>query len=297
MGSGYLVADAVSMHGGLGRHDRLSPSTSLLDSFHLLGQLGSDLGRRGSGLGRHYPGLVAFVANPHSTALEFGCRRFERQHLWPLSAHAHIVLKWAALSWSCSPCLRVLQARFRSPGPRLGLAACCPPRSGIGQELVAGNRTAALETHPFFIAKRPRFLHKSYCPQINPHSVVAPYLRLSTLKNKLFYSQGVRRYQVLSKHRANMQQPRGHYDFDFSTIGEMPQEVIHMICTHMMSTSITHQQPYFAQLVKVSNVISYARENKIGHGEFDWAEFLLNVDDFDKFTDIMHTEYGSDGSE
>ena len=70
---GYLVADAVSMHGGLGRHDRLSPATSLLDFSHLLGQVGSELGRRGSGFGRHHPGLAAcaFATNSHSTTLEF----------------------------------------------------------------------------------------------------------------------------------------------------------------------------------------------------------------------------------
>ena len=103
----------------------------------------------------------------------------------------------------------------------------------------------------------------------------------------------MRRYQVLSKHRAITQQPRGHYDSDFGTVGEMPQEVIHMICTHMILPSITYQQLCFAQLVKVNSVILFARENNIGHREFDWVEFLLNVDDFDEFTstDTMHTEY------
>ena len=46
----------------------------------------------------------------------------ERQNLWPLPAHEHIVLKWAALL--CSPWLRVLQVRFRSPGPHLGFGFC-----------------------------------------------------------------------------------------------------------------------------------------------------------------------------
>ena len=49
-GAGYLVADAVSMHEGLGRHDRLLSATSLLLYPNLLSQLRGDLGNRGAGL-------------------------------------------------------------------------------------------------------------------------------------------------------------------------------------------------------------------------------------------------------
>ena len=87
--AGYLIADAVSMHEGLGRHDRLLSATSLLGYSHLLVKLGGDLFRRGSGLDRHHPGLAAFE-NGLSTALEFWRRRRqERHHLWPLVGHTH----------------------------------------------------------------------------------------------------------------------------------------------------------------------------------------------------------------
>ena len=38
---------------------------------------------------------------------------------------------------------------------------------------------------------------------------------------------------------------------------------------------------YLAELVRVAKAITYARQNIIRHGEFDWVEFLLEVDDFE----------------
>ena len=76
-------------------------------------------------------------------------------------------------------------------------------------------------------------------------------------------------------HTAHMQRKHA-YDFDFGTIELMPPEATQMICVQMMSPAVTYHQMYFAQLVRVAQTISYARQNKIGHGEFDWAEFLLD---------------------
>ena len=59
----------------------------------------------------------------------------------------------------------------------------------------------------------------------------------------------------------------------------------------MMVPHVTHQQMYFAQLLRVAQTISHARENKICHGEFDWADFLLEVDDFEEFVSTMYAEY------
>ena len=84
----------------------------------------------------------------------------------------------------------------------------------------------------------------------------------------------------------------GPYDFDFGTLERMPQECFHLICARMMVPTVTPQQLYFAQLMKVSNVISEALINESGHGEYDWAEFLLNVDTFQEFSEKLFNEYG-----
>jgi hypothetical protein len=91
-------------------------------------------------------------------------------------------------------------------------------------------------------------------------------------------------------HTAHMQGP-GPYDFDFGTLERMPQDCFHLICARMMVPVVTPQQLYFAQLMKVSNVISEAREHESGHGEYDWAEFLLNVDTFQEFSWTLFNEY------
>jgi hypothetical protein len=90
---------------------------------------------------------------------------------------------------------------------------------------------------------------------------------------------------------------RGAYNFDFGNIERMPPEITQMICVHMMSPHVTYHQMYFAEFVRVSQTISYAREHNIGHGEFDWADFLLKVDDFDEFIQTMYTEYYASDSE
>jgi hypothetical protein len=89
--AGHRVADAVTTHEGLGRHDRLLSPTNFLSSHHLLSQLGRDLASRRGGLDGHHPWLVAFSANYFSTALEFWRRRWqERLHLWSLPEQTHI---------------------------------------------------------------------------------------------------------------------------------------------------------------------------------------------------------------
>ena len=95
---------------------------------------------------------------------------------------------------------------------------------------------------------------------------------------------------ALHSHTAHMQ-GHGPYDFDFGTLERMPQDCFHLICARMMVPVVTPQQLYFAQLMKVSNVISEAREHESGHGEYDWAEFLLNVDTFQEFSEKLFNEY------
>ena len=58
-----------------------------------------------------------------------------------------------------------------------------------------------------------------------------------------------------------------------------------------MSPHITYPQMYLAELVRVAQTITYARQNNTRHVEFDWAELLLEVDDFDKFIRTMYTEF------
>ena len=41
----------------------------------------------------------------------------------------------------------------------------------------------------------------------------------------------------------------------------------------------------------MAQIITYARQNNICHDEFDWAEFLLEVDDFDEFIRTLYAEY------
>jgi hypothetical protein len=48
---------------------------------------------------------------------------------------------------------------------------------------------------------------------------------------------------------------------------------------------------YLAELVRVAQTITYARQNNIGHGEFDWVESILEVDNFDEFIRTMYTEF------
>ena len=93
-----------------------------------------------------------------------------------------------------------------------------------------------------------------------------------------------------------MQPRRKHaYDFDFGNKELIPPEVFKMIFVQMIHIQVTphntYQQMYLAELVRVAQTITYARQNNIGHGEFDWAEFLLKVDDFDEFIRTMYTEY------
>ena len=96
-----------------------------------------------------------------------------------------------------------------------------------------------------------------------------------------------------------MQPQRKHaYDFDFGNMELIPPEVFKMIIRQMMSNGdTTFQQMYFTELARVAQTISYARHNKICHGEFDWSEFLLEVDDFDEFIRTMYTEYYVSDSE
>ena len=96
-----------------------------------------------------------------------------------------------------------------------------------------------------------------------------------------------------------MQPQRKHaYDFDFGKMELIPPEVFKMIILQMMSHgNTTFQQMYFTELARVAQTISYARHNKICHGEFDWAEFLLEVDDFDEFIRTMYAEYYVSDSE
>ena len=91
-----------------------------------------------------------------------------------------------------------------------------------------------------------------------------------------------------------MQPQRNHaYDFDFGNMELIPPEVFKMMFVQMIHVTphITYQQMYLAELVRVVQTITYARQNNIGHGEFDWAEFLLEVDDFDEFIRTMYTEF------
>ena len=91
------------------------------------------------------------------------------------------------------------------------------------------------------------------------------------------------------------QQRKHAYDFDFGNIELMTPEFAQMICAKMMSPHVPYQQMYFAELLRVAQTILYARENKICHGKFDWAEFRLEVADFDEFIGTFFTEcYCSD---
>ena len=73
------------------------------------------------------------------------------------------------------------------------------------------------------------------------------------------------------------------YDFDFGNIELIPAEIIQMIYVQMVAgwhppqVLPGHQLMYFDQLRRVSQTISYAHEHNFGHGEFDWADFLLKV--------------------
>ena len=95
-----------------------------------------------------------------------------------------------------------------------------------------------------------------------------------------------------------MQPQRKHaYDFDFGNMELIPPEVFKMVFVQIkhVTSPITYQKMYLAELVRVAQPITYARQNNIGHGEFDWVEFLLKVDTFDEFIRTMYTEYyGSD---
>ena len=96
------------------------------------------------------------------------------------------------------------------------------------------------------------------------------------------------------RHTSHMQPQREHaYDFDFSNMELIPLEVFKMIFVQMLHVTphITYQQMYLAELVRVAQTITYARQKNIGHDEFDWAEFLLEVNTFDEFIRIMYTEY------
>ena len=97
---------------------------------------------------------------------------------------------------------------------------------------------------------------------------------------------------------------QGAYDFDFGNFELIPAESIQMIYVHMVAgwhpPLVLHhhdQLMYFAQLRRVSDTISYARQHNIGHGEFAWADFLLKVEDFDYFIETMNTEYYASESE
>ena len=90
-----------------------------------------------------------------------------------------------------------------------------------------------------------------------------------------------------------MQPQRKHaYDFDFGKIDLIPPEFFKMIFVQLihMSPHITYLQMYLAELVRVSQTITYACQNNIGHVKFDWAELILEVNDFDEFIRTMHTE-------
>ena len=119
-------------------------------------------------------------------------------------------------------------------------------------------------------------------------------VRLLGGEGKINYSQSRSAVtQVLSKHRAHMQPQRKHaYDFDFGNLELIPPEVFKMIFRQLIANgNTTFQQMYFVELARVAQTISHARENKICHGEFDWAEFLLEVDDFDEFIRTLYAEY------
>ena len=77
-----------------------------------------------------------------------------------------------------------------------------------------------------------------------------------------------------------MQPQRKHaYDFDFGNMELIPPEVFKMIILQMMSNgNTTFQQMHFTELARVAQTISYARHNKICHGEFDWALARNNRD-------------------
>ena len=97
-----------------------------------------------------------------------------------------------------------------------------------------------------------------------------------------------------------MQPQRKHaYDFDFGNMELIPPEVFKMIFVQMIHVTphITYQQMYLGELVRMAQTITYARQNNIGHGEFDWAEFLLEVDTFDEFIRKMYTEYYASDTE
>ena len=95
------------------------------------------------------------------------------------------------------------------------------------------------------------------------------------------------------------------YDFDFGNIEMIPAEIIQMIYVQMVAgwhppqvlPGHHDQLMYFDQLRRVSQTISYAHEHNFGHGEFDWADFLLKVEDFDEFIQTMYTEYYASDSE
>ena len=111
-----------------------------------------------------------------------------------------------------------------------------------------------------------------------------------------YSAAAARRYHlVLSQKIAHMQSAA--YNFDFGNIDLMPPEITQMICVQMMSPHVTYHQMYFAALVRVSNTISYAREHNIGHGDAAWADFLLEVDDFDEFIETLYTEFYASDSE
>ena len=86
-------------------------------------------------------------------------------------------------------------------------------------------------------------------------------------------------------------------DFYFGNIELMPSKVTQIILEHLVSPHVTHQQMCFAELLRVTETISYARENKICHGEFDRAELHLEVDYLNESSGTFYTEYYCPDSE
>lgn len=81
------------------------------------------------------------------------------------------------------------------------------------------------------------------------------------------------------------------YDFDFGVIPELPREVVHLILDEFTPGNVHAQRSFVLELFQTSAVIQEARNNKCGHSAFDWATYLLNVDDFDEFLNTRNKRF------
>ena len=87
------------------------------------------------------------------------------------------------------------------------------------------------------------------------------------------------------------------YDFDFGVIPQLTREMVHLIFAEFTPANVyaqrypSAQRTYMLELFQTSAVIQDARYSNCGHSVFDWATYLLEVDDFDEFLETRNTEF------